>query len=178
MRRVTRLMAGTSCGAVRGGAAFHRVVQDDVVVVADLGLVPEPRRDGPVRPLRIGRASGSYRLTSRVAPSGICPASRVRTWVTIVAVRSRVTASSVSARRSRPRIRPLRACGTARRPLRSTAAAWAAAVSARPANSPVTRLISAERPALASFPLLRRLLAIWRTSGQQHAAGPSSPRRR
>jgi hypothetical protein len=92
-----------------------------------------------MRPLRIGRASGSCRLTSRVAPSGICPASRDRACAVTVAVRSMVTASSPSARRSRP----LRARRIARRPLRSTAAACAAALSARSARSPVARPIAA-----------------------------------
>jgi hypothetical protein len=32
---------GHQLRAVRGGAAFHGVVQDDAVVVADLGFVPE-----------------------------------------------------------------------------------------------------------------------------------------
>ena len=41
-----------------------------------------------IRPLRIGRASGSCRLTSRVALSGVCPASRVRAWAMTFAVRS------------------------------------------------------------------------------------------
>ena len=95
-----------------------------------------------MRPLRIGRASGSCRLTSRVAPSGICPASRDRAWATTTAVRPMVTDSSPSARRRRPRIRPLRARRTARRPLRSTAAACAATASARSARSPVTRPIA------------------------------------
>jgi hypothetical protein len=71
--------------------------------------------------LRIGGASGSCRLTNRVAPSDICPASRDRAWVTTVAIRSMVTASSLSARCSRPR----RARPTARQPLHSTAPACA-----------------------------------------------------
>ena len=62
-----------------------------------------------MRPLRIGRASGSARPTSRVAPSGICPASRARACATTVAVRSMATDSSLSARRSLRRIRPVRA---------------------------------------------------------------------
>jgi hypothetical protein len=57
-------------------------------------------------------------------------------------LRSMVTASSASARASLPRTRPLRALGTARRPLRSTAAACAAAFSARSASSAVTRRIA------------------------------------
>jgi hypothetical protein len=118
---------GDQLRAVRDGAAFHAVVHDDaVVVVDDLGLVPELDRFVDAA-LAAGRASGSCRLTSRVAPSGICPASRDRAWATTVAVRSTVTASLPSARRSRPRIRPLSARPTARRPLRSTAAACAAA---------------------------------------------------
>jgi hypothetical protein len=95
-----------------------------------------------MRPLRIGRASGSCRLTSRVALAGSCPASRLRVWATMVAVRPIVVASSPSARTIRPRIRPLSAFGTARRPLRSTAAASAAVFCARPASSPVTRQIA------------------------------------
>jgi hypothetical protein len=116
-----------------------------------------------MRPLRIGRASGSCRLTSRVALAGSCPASRLRVWATMAAVRSMVTASSPSARTSRPRTRPLSAFGTARRPLRSTAAASAAALSARSASSPVTRAITrllSSRPSLAR---VRSLLAISRT---------------
>jgi hypothetical protein len=95
-----------------------------------------------MRPLRIGRASGSCRLTSRGALAGSCPASRLRVWATMVAVRPIVVASSPSARTIRPRIRPLSAFGTARRPLRSTAAASAAVFCARPASSPVTRQIA------------------------------------
>jgi hypothetical protein len=74
-----------------------------------------------------------------------------------------VTASSSSARRSLPRTRPLRALETARRPLRSTAAASAAALSARSASSLVTRKIAwvlSSRPSLAR---VRNLAAIWRT---------------
>src|SRR6266851_3786122 len=116
-----------------------------------------------IRPLRIGRASGSCRLTSRVALSGVCPASRVRACATILAVRSIVTASSSSARRSRPRTRPLRAFGSARRPLRNTAADSAAVFSARPASSPVTRRITRVLSSRESFPRVRSLLAISRT---------------
>ena len=114
-------------------------------------------------PLRIGRASASCRLTSRVALSGTCPASRVRVWATIVPVRSIVTASSSSARRSRARTRPLSAFGTARRPLRSTAAACAAAFSARSASSPVTRAITRVLSSRPSLLRVRSLLAISRT---------------
>jgi hypothetical protein len=81
---------------------------------------------------------GAQQLAVPVALSGICPASRLRVWATMVAVRSMVTASSFSARHSRPRIRPLSARPLsarpmARRPLRSTAASaaafWARSVS-------------------------------------------------
>ncbi len=115
-----------------------------------------------MRPLRIGRASGSCRLTSRVAPSGICPASRDRAWATTVAVRSMVTASSPSARRSRPRIRPVSALGSARRPLRSTAAACAAAPSARSARFPVIRLIARLVSSRPSWARVRIVAAISR----------------
>lgn len=65
-------------GPVDGVAGLDIVVEDDAVdVVADLGLVAELDRF-PILPLRIGRASGSCRLTRRVAPSGIAPASRSR----------------------------------------------------------------------------------------------------
>jgi hypothetical protein len=99
----------------------------------------------------------------RVALSGVRPASRDRVWATIFTVRPAVTASSSSARRSRPRSRPLRALGIARRPLRSTAAASAAVFSARPASSPVTRRIAWVASSRDSFPRLPSLLAIWRT---------------
>jgi hypothetical protein len=79
------------------------------------------------------------------------------------AVRSTVTASSSSARRSRPRIRPLIAFGSARRPLRSTAAASAAAFSARPASSPVTRRIAWVVSSRESLPRVRSRTAISRT---------------
>ena len=61
---------------------LDRVVEDDTIgVVDDLRLVAE--LDGLAsRPLRIGRASASCRLTSRVADSGITPASRLRACVT------------------------------------------------------------------------------------------------
>ena len=115
-----------------------------------------------MRPLRIGRASGSCRLTSRVAPSGICPASRDRAWATTVAVRSMVTVTSPSARRSRPRIRPVSALGSARRPLRSTAAACAAAFSARSARSPVARPITRLPSSRPSWARARIVAAISR----------------
>jgi hypothetical protein len=73
---------------------------------------------------------GAQQLAVPVALSGICPASRLRVWATMVAVRSIVTASSFSARHSRP----LSARPMARRPLRSTAAS-AAAFWARSASS-------------------------------------------
>jgi hypothetical protein len=116
-----------------------------------------------MRPLRIGRASGSCKLTRRVALGGTCPASRVRVWAAILLVRSMVTASSASARRSRPRTRPDSARGTARRPLRSTAAACTTACSARPASSPVTRRITSVVSSRPSLLRVRSLLAIWRT---------------
>jgi hypothetical protein len=81
----------------------------------------------------------------------------------MAAVRSMVTASSPSARTSRPRTRPLSAFGTARRPLRSTAAASAAALSARPASSPVTRQIARVVSSREIFRRARSLLAISRT---------------
>ena len=115
-----------------------------------------------MRPSRIGRASGSCRLTSRVAPPGICPASRDRARAATVAVRPVVTASSPGARRSRPRIRPLSASGIARRPLRSTAAACAAAPSARSARSPVTRRIARLASSWPSWARARIVAAISR----------------
>jgi hypothetical protein len=41
----------------------------------------------PSRPLAIGRASGSCRLTRRVAPSGIVPASRLSRWMIAASIR-------------------------------------------------------------------------------------------
>ena len=124
-----------------------------------------------VRPLRIGRAPGSCRLTSRAAPAGVCPASRVRAWATIVAAGSIVTASSARARVSLPRTRPLSALGTARRPLRSTAAASAAAFPARSARPALTRRIAA---VLWSLPSLLRA-RIW--AAISRARRPAARRR-
>jgi hypothetical protein len=56
--------------------------------------------------VRIARASGSCRLTGRVAPSGVCPDSRARVRVAIPPVRSMMVASSSNARCSWPRTRP------------------------------------------------------------------------
>jgi hypothetical protein len=59
-------------------ADFYVVVQDHAIgVVGDLGLVAELHRLAQTA-LGIGRASGSWRLTSRLAPSGVCPDSLVR----------------------------------------------------------------------------------------------------
>lgn len=77
-----------------------------LATVREIGrLVPEDVI-GLIRYLRehAASATGSCRLTSRVAPSGICLASRARAWAANAPVRSMVTASSPSARRSRPRI--------------------------------------------------------------------------
>jgi hypothetical protein len=104
-----------------------------------------------IRPLRIGRAPLSCRLTSRVALCRACPASRVQVCATIRLVRSIVAASSSSARRNLLRIRPLMALDRARRPLRSTAAASAAVFSAMSASSPVTRRIARMLSSRASF---------------------------
>lgn len=68
------------------------------------------------------------------------------------AARPIVSPSSSSARRSRPRIRSLSAAGRAGRPLRSTAAASAAAVLARSASSPVTRAITRVLPRGLAWP--------------------------
>ncbi len=80
----------------------------------------------------------------------------------MVPVRSMVTASSSSARRKRPRIRPLSAFGTARRPLRSTAAACAAVFppGRELAGHPADGAVLSSRPSLVR---LRSLLAISRT---------------
>src|SRR5947209_6428363 len=80
MRRPIHSIAGAGCGASGGGTGFDRVVQDDaVVVVRDLGVVANSTARS-MRPLRIGPASGSCKLTRRMAPSGVWPASPVRAW--------------------------------------------------------------------------------------------------
>jgi hypothetical protein len=56
----------------------------------------------PRRPLRIGRASTSCRLTSRLADSGITPARRLRVCATTRSVRPTTVFRSLIARRSRP----------------------------------------------------------------------------
>ena len=128
-----------------------------------------------MRPLRIGRASGSCRLTSRVALSGICPASRSGSWGTIVAVRSRVTASSASARRSRPRIRPRRA-----RRWRGgrRAVPWQPGPPSSRPGPPAPRSPGRSPPTAPHRLASPGSAACWRPggpAGQQHAAGPSSP---
>jgi len=87
-------------------------------------------------------------------------------------VRSIVTASSPSARRSLPRIRPLSAFGTARRPLRSTAAACAAAFSARPASWPVTAAMAwvvSSRPSLLRVRSLAAISRIRRAAARRRS---------
>ena len=115
-----------------------------------------------MRPLRIGRASGSCRLTSRVAPSGICPASRDRAWATTVAVRSMVTASSPSARRSRPRIRPVSASGHRAAAVAQHRGGLRSGPSARSARSPVTRPIARLLSSRPSWARARIVAAISR----------------
>ena len=74
-----RAMAGASIGA-SGGLPITTSSRDDPVgVVGHLGLVSELHRPAE-RPLRMGRASGSCKDTTRVAPSGISPATRSRVW--------------------------------------------------------------------------------------------------
>jgi hypothetical protein len=68
--------SGRELRGVGGVAPFHGVVENHAaVVVDDLDFVTELNRL-PRRPLAIGRASGSCRLTRRVAPSGVVPDSR------------------------------------------------------------------------------------------------------
>ena len=69
-------------GRVGRVAGLHVVVEDDAVVVVDRpGPCSRTRPACPSRPFAIGRASGSCRLTRRVAPSGVVPASRCRVCV-------------------------------------------------------------------------------------------------
>lgn len=70
------------------------------------GLCNRTRPGRSMRPLRMGRASGSFRLTSRVALAGVCPRSRVRVCSAIRRVRLTVRASSSRACRNCPRVRP------------------------------------------------------------------------
>ena len=83
-----------------------------------------------------------------------------------------VTASSPSARRSRPRIRPVSALGSARRPLRSTAAACAATASARSARSPVARPIAwvpSSRPSRARVRIVAAISRARRTAARRRS---------
>lgn len=50
----------------------------------------------------MGRASGSWRLTIRVAPSGVCPASQRRVWATTRSRRSAVSDGSATIARAFP----------------------------------------------------------------------------
>ena len=147
---------------VGGGAIFDGVVEDDaIVVVADLGLVPE--LDRAVDAALADRPGiGIMQADQAGRAVGDLPAQRIRVWLMITPVRSIVTASSSSARRSRPRIRPS-ARPTARRPLPSTAVACAAVSPARSANSPVTSRMAAVVSSRPSSLRLRSLLAISRT---------------
>ena len=79
---------GRQLWCIGGVSGLHVVIDHDaVVVVDDLPLVTE--LDGfPSRPLAIGRASRSCRLTTRVAPSGVIPAIRCRACPMILAVAS------------------------------------------------------------------------------------------
>lgn len=68
-----------------------------------IGKGPLEAGDGlPRRPLRIGRASTSWRLTSRLADSGITPDRRLRAWATTRSVRPTRVFRSLIARCSRP----------------------------------------------------------------------------
>jgi hypothetical protein len=102
----------------------------------------------------IGLASPSCRLTRRLPPSGVLPASRCRVCAAICPAASSSPARSLTARRSRPRRRPAAASRSpvaasaaalasaqrsARRALASNRSASAAARAARSASSPVTR---------------------------------------
>src|SRR6478609_1587560 len=121
----------------------------------------------PSRPLAIGRACTSCRLTTRVAPSGMIPLIRSRACSMIFSVASTSRFRSLTARTSRPRRRPAAASGTpaaansaasararlaARRALTSTLRASVMADSASPANSPVilgTPALASSRPSCA-----------------------------
>src|SRR6478735_6433768 len=121
----------------------------------------------PSRPLAIGRACTSCRLTTRVAPSGMIPLIRSRSCSMIFSVASTSRFRSLTARTSRPRRRPAAASGTpaaansaasararlaARRVLTSTLRASVIADSASPANSPVilgTPALASSRPSCA-----------------------------
>jgi hypothetical protein len=104
--------------------------------------------------LAIGRASGSCRLTRRVAPSGVTLDRRCRVCAATRRVASNRSVRSLTARPSRPRRRPaaasrppavaslaafLRAVRNARFALSSSRSASLAAVSARLASSPFLR---------------------------------------
>ena len=70
------------------------------------GLWRRTRPASRAGPFAIGRASGSCRLTCRVAPSGMVPAIRCRVCAAIRRVASSSSVRSFTARTSRPRRRP------------------------------------------------------------------------
>lgn len=167
---------GLELGRVGGVAGLEGVVEHDpVLVVGDLGLVAELDRFAEAS-LAIGRASGSCRLTRRVAPSGVTPESRRRVWAAICRVASIRSVRSSTARASRPRRRPAagldspwvrsasalaRARRSARLALTTSLSASRTAVSARSANSPVTRRTAANASSRPAALRLRSLNPIW-----------------
>lgn len=115
------------------------VEHEPVGVVGDLGLVAELDRLAEPALETIGRASGSCSDTSRVAPSGLPPARRVRVCSTTLPVRSTSVSRSTMARASVPE--PAAPCRRrVRLALEITRLASAAVVAASSANSPVMAL--------------------------------------
>ncbi len=142
---------GASCSASGGLPGLDLVVEHQPVFVVDnLGFVPNST-GLPSRPFTMGRASGSCRLTSRVAESILSPAIRRRVWRHHPAARMTIVDSSLIALRNRPRRRPVTRAAPAgvvqhRRSV-VDGAAWA-----RSASSPVSRSTVACASCLPSAP--------------------------
>ena len=68
---------GFSYGGAGGRSAASNGSRRRCAVVGDLGFVTNST-GSPSRPLAVGRASRSCRLTTRLTPSGVVPAIRCR----------------------------------------------------------------------------------------------------
>ena len=122
-------MAGASCGA-SAGLPCSTVWSSTMPSSLSTTWALWPNSTGcPMRPLAIGRACGSCRLTRLVAPSGVTPASRCRVCAAIATRRGQQFVQVVDGRTRRPRRRP--APRRADRALRSSAALVRARRSAR-----------------------------------------------
>src|SRR6478672_1268777 len=126
----------------------------------------------PSRPLAIGRASRSCRLTTRLAPSGVVPAIRCRACSVLLAVACSRADRSLMARASRPRRRP--ATGSCP-PASASLAALACGRRSAPDQG---RLAPADPPAVSSGPQqpLLSALYVYPLGRPQHGGVFDAPR--